>query len=307
MQDFNTETKSAVIYDEYYAPAEPVDTPQTVTPSGSAVLTINGVITGPSVTLTGASSGFSYSTTGTTTLNLVSPLTTKGDLYTWSSSGTRLAVGTNGQVLTADSTQTTGLKWAAASGGTVTSFSATPAGIFDVTNPTTTPALSLDNQSANIVLAGPTSGGATTPAFRALVNADMPFQAWSSWTPTWTNLSVGNGTVEAKSTQMGKYVVCRVSVVFGSTTSVSGDISFTLPATSITYPGTITPLGVSTAFSTGGSATYEGVVAIISATPHIYFGDASASYLKLAVTSSTVPFSWTTGDHLAAEFFYETT
>lgn len=54
-----------------------------------------------------------------------SPLTTKGDVYTFSSSDARLPVGTNGQVLTADSTQTTGLKWASAGGGSGTVNSGT--------------------------------------------------------------------------------------------------------------------------------------------------------------------------------------
>lgn len=41
-----------------------------------------------------------------------SPLTTKGDLYGYSTADARVAVGTNGTVLTADSTAATGVAWA---------------------------------------------------------------------------------------------------------------------------------------------------------------------------------------------------
>lgn len=40
-----------------------------------------------------------------------SPLTTKGDIFTFDTVGQRLGVGSNTQIITADSTQATGLKW----------------------------------------------------------------------------------------------------------------------------------------------------------------------------------------------------
>lgn len=45
------------------------------------------------------------------------PLTTKGDLYGFSTVPARVAVGTNGQVLTADSTNANGVAWATPSSG----------------------------------------------------------------------------------------------------------------------------------------------------------------------------------------------
>ena len=53
------------------------------------------------------------------------PLTTKGDVFTFSTVDARLGVGANGTVLTADSAETTGLKWAAPAGGGMTLISTT--------------------------------------------------------------------------------------------------------------------------------------------------------------------------------------
>jgi|GEM_PF-2061502 len=58
--------------------------------------------------------------TGQTTVLLafanLSPLTTKGDVLVYSTLNTRLPVGTNGQVLSANSAQASGLEWITASG-----------------------------------------------------------------------------------------------------------------------------------------------------------------------------------------------
>jgi len=79
----------------------------TVATAGSLILPQNdaGILY---FTATGASIFYDFIQAGA-----VSPLTTKGDLYTFSTSDARLGVGANATVLTADSTEATGLKWAA--------------------------------------------------------------------------------------------------------------------------------------------------------------------------------------------------
>ena len=63
-----------------------------------------------------------YSGTAWVAVGGSSPLTTKGDLYTYSTTNARLGVGTNGQVLTADSAEATGLKWATVGGSSGPAF-----------------------------------------------------------------------------------------------------------------------------------------------------------------------------------------
>jgi len=63
-------------------------------------------------TATGAAVFYDYVQTGA-----VSPLTTKGDIWGYSTLDARIPVGANNTVLTADSAQALGVKWAAPAGG----------------------------------------------------------------------------------------------------------------------------------------------------------------------------------------------
>jgi hypothetical protein len=90
---------------------------------------------------------------------LTSPLTTKGDVWGYSTANARIPVGTNGQVLTADSTQALGLKWAAPSAGisyiTVQEDDGTPSYHVSDVNPLliqTGKGLSLDPSGALLIV-----------------------------------------------------------------------------------------------------------------------------------------------------------
>ena len=88
-------------------------------------------------------------------LTIYSPLTTKGDLHTFSTIDAKLPVGINGQVLSSDSTTTTGLKWITGGTGTVTSVAALTLGTTGtdlsstVATSTTTPVITLNVPTAS--------------------------------------------------------------------------------------------------------------------------------------------------------------
>ena len=108
--------------------ASPTFTGTITTPLTASRACVTGASSELAVSATTATQvGYLSTTTGDvqTALDaktLKSTLTTKGDIYvaTAASTPARLAVGSDTQVLTADSTQATGMKWASVAGGSLT-------------------------------------------------------------------------------------------------------------------------------------------------------------------------------------------
>lgn len=128
--------------------------------------------------------------------------------------------------------------------------------------------------------------------------------AYSSHTVTWTNVTVGNGTLTARWTQINKKVHYYGKFTLGSTSSVTGQIGIDLPVNANTSHGE-TFMGIATLQDTG-VATYPAFPLQISADlVYIYPMNTAGTYGALAGTSSTVPHTWGSTDIITWNLVYE--
>jgi len=125
---------------------------------------------------------------------------------------------------------------------------------------------------------------------------------WVSWTPTWANLTVGSGTVDAKYIQFGKTVFFRIIFTYGAGSAVGTAPTFTLPLTSVATPNALFPLASAVLDNNGGSG-FNGYFAWASTTTaSIKTWDTNNN---IGAITATVPFTWAANHKFYGEGFYE--
>lgn len=132
----------------------------------------------------------------------------------------------------------------------------------------------------------------------------QPINTTGTFSPSWTNLTVGNGTVTGFYQQDGNVVNFHLEIVFGTTTSIAGSVSFSPPISHGTYP-TNSPIGI-VRMQSGGVVYFGALLTTASTTFVIVVNNASSTYLQNTALSSTIPGTWTTGDSIYIQGSYFT-
>jgi hypothetical protein len=119
--------------------------------------------------------------------------------------------------------------------------------------------------------------------------------AWTTFTPTIAQLTVGNGTLSAAYRQDGKTVFVRICFTMGTTSSVTGNMDFTVPVAE--KSGVMQALS-SSAYDVSAGVLYGGGATVGAAAGKIHAA-------ILGTFGATYPFTWANGDRFCIEGVYE--
>lgn len=139
---------------------------------------------------------------------------------------------------------------------------------------------------------------------QALLDTRYPVIQNAVFTPVWTNLTVGNGTVSvAVYYVLGRLIWAQVQFSFGTTTSITGGVQLNYPLPS-SMAGVMS-IGRSTYYDVSAGQVYNGIYRVLTATS----GSLEAltqvgSYQAITSVAATVPFTWASGDVISLEMLY---
>lgn len=128
--------------------------------------------------------------------------------------------------------------------------------------------------------------------------------AWRSYTPSLTNITLGNGTITGGYLLMGKTCFVRIAFVFGSTSAVAAGARIGLPFAGISLGTSVeqTLAGSCVDISAVTSQLLAGRITSSSSNVIPIHDELGASFGEL---SATAPFTWATGDSLNLSGVYE--
>ena len=126
---------------------------------------------------------------------------------------------------------------------------------------------------------------------------------WTTYTPTLTNITIGNGTVIGRYQSVGKTVNVFLSLTLGSTSSFTGGIAVSVPVAPL-YTNEYKGLA---SLSDNGVGDYPAFF-YASASPAVLYlvaANTSGTYISGSPVNATTPFTWTTSDRFTLSFTYE--
>ena len=124
-----------------------------------------------------------------------------------------------------------------------------------------------------------------------------------AYTPTLTNLTLGNGTLDYKYHRSDGWIDYYGRFTLGSTSAVTGLPTISIPVASVSQVSLV----YTSQFNDSGATVYPAWASINGTTLQMYALNASGTYLSVAVPSATVPFTWTTADSIDFGLRYQMT
>ena len=135
----------------------------------------------------------------------------------------------------------------------------------------------------------------------AQASIDSHEAAWTSYTPTFGNVTLGSGTKVGKYKKIGKTVFFYAAFVYGSGSAVTGTITVTTPTTMAS--GTWQAVGTIVDASVSNIRAYW--LQASTTTFGLYVENSAGTYVTPTASSGTVPMTWTTSDAFYIQGVYE--
>jgi hypothetical protein len=159
----------------------------------------------------------------------------------------------------------------------------------------------------NAILSATASFNWSIPGTSIVVCRPVYETRWLTFTPTWTNLTIGNGTVVGKYKIDYNKCVFDEKTTFGTTTSIGGAFpSFVLPFTASAITNGNAGI-MHSLFNDLGVENYYGISMLTTAVNSAVMSciDSAGAYVSETGITSTTPFTFGTSDSMATNGSYQ--